>query len=150
MLAARRRWLASYLLILVALASACSVRLLDDYSKGAEDGLVATFAQVTALYEELAQRDANARAFALSAPKWSEIHQAVQVQVLRESARPLNRESYGMIAQIDTLLSEYRRRHRERDNYPDVLMQRHREQLFRAFSAALRAERIREWPDDPS
>ena len=65
------------------------------------------------------------------------------MQRLREDARPLNSESQGIVARIDTLFTKYRDDHRKRNTFDDVLLDRHRDNLHRLFEAALKAERVK-------
>lgn len=129
----------------VAMLGACKVRLLDDYSKDAEQGLITAFAKVDGLFDGLAEAtEPGARAYGQFAGQYAEVHELIRIQVLREAARPLNKESYGIVATIDTLFSRYRREHRAANDVPELLIDRHRDNLRRLFVAALRAERVKQ------
>ncbi len=125
------------------LLGACKVRLVDDYNKDAEDGLLRTYGRVENLFDAIAERAEDQRRYHHFSDRYSEINGMIRVQVLRESARPLNRESFGIISEIDTVFMRFRDRHRSDDNYPEALLQLHRPRMQRMFGAALRAERVR-------
>jgi len=79
MVKSHKRWLTHFLPVLVVITSARVVRLLEDFGKEADDRVVG--------------------AIAPSAQEWSEVGHAAQV--VRQSARPLNRECCGVVAEID-------------------------------------------------
>jgi len=121
------------------------VRLIDSYNRQSEEGLLATYGKVERLFDTMHQAaiDSSARGYARFAPMYADIHEAIQVQIMREGARPLNSESQGIVARIDTLFTRYREDHRKTDNFNDALVPIHRNNLRRLFEAALRAERVK-------
>ena len=136
------------LLVVIAaglLLATCKVQLLDDYDKTSEDALLRTYGQIESLFDAIAEApDSAARSYRRFASRYAEIQEAIRVQVLRQSARPLNRESFGIISIIDTVFAVYRQRHRDSPRgLPDVLLERQRANMRRLFMAALRAERVR-------
>jgi hypothetical protein len=130
---------------MLAALAACKVRLIDSYSRESEEQLLATYGKVEHLFDALHQAAADSapRAYAGFAPLYSEIHQAIQVQTLREGARPLNAESQGIVARIDTLFTRYRDDHHRTNSFNDALLDIHRNNLRRLFEAALKAERVK-------
>src|SRR4051812_45025780 len=88
--------------LLVALA-ACKVKLIDAYNKEAEEGLLQAYGKVESLFDALAEAPAADRAYTRYADRYAGILELIRVQELRESARPLNHESFGIIAIIDTV-----------------------------------------------
>ena len=141
-----RRHVRALLLVafLGALAS-CKVRLIDSYNRESEEALLSTYGKVEHLFDALGQAvaDSSSRKYAPFAPMYSDIHDAIQVQILREGARPLNRESQGIVARIDTLFTRYREDHRRTNTFNDALVPIHRNNLRRLFEAALKAERVK-------
>jgi hypothetical protein len=131
----------------VLAAAGCKVKLIDDYNKAAEDGLITAYAKVERLFDAIADAPTaqpQPRAYVNFAKQYSDASEAISVQVLRESARPLNAESYGIIAQIDTVFAGYREAHKKANDVPDILIVRHRDVMRRMFGAALRAERVKQ------
>jgi hypothetical protein len=133
----------------VIAATSCKVKLIDDYNKDAEDGLLAAYCKVEKLFDAIAEASTppDPRAYHHFAQAYSEVSEAIRVQVMRESARPLNAESFGIIAQIDTVFTGYRDAHRKSNDVPEILIPRHRDVMRRMFSAALRAERVKQDPN---
>lgn len=134
------------LLAALVLAVGCRVRLLDDYDRTAEEALLRTYGEIESLFDAVAESPDTARAYPRFAARYGEIQRMIRVQVVREGARPLNSESYGIVARIDTVFSGYRERHRTQ-GVADVLLQRWRTNMQRMFTAALKAERAK--PGDP-
>ena len=133
--------------LLVALA-ACKVKLIDAYNKEAEEGLLQAYGKVERLFDAIADAPTPAdRAYSRYAEQYAAILEMIHVQELRESVRPLNRESYGIISIIDTVFTGYRDAHKRSDTVPDVLLTRHRDNMRRLFGAALRAERAKKDDD---
>jgi hypothetical protein len=126
------------------LVSACKVTLIDQYNKESEEGLLRSYSKVERLFDDLSEATApGARVYARFADRYADIQEMIRVQVLREGARPLNRESYGIISIIDTVFTGYRESHRRTNDVADVLIGRHRENMRRLFGAALKAERVK-------
>ena len=127
------------------LLAACRVKLLDDYDKASEDALLRTYGQIESLFDAMAEApDSTARSYARFADRYAEIQQAIRVQVVRESARPLNSESFGIISIIDSVFTGYRQRHRDSPRgVAAVLLERQRVNMRRLFTAALKAERVK-------
>src|SRR5690349_18765872 len=140
------RWIRAALVASALFAAGCKVKLIDDYSKSAADGLVSAYAKVERLFDAIAEANAppDPRAYYHFSQQYSDANEAIRVQVLRESARPLNAESYGIIAQIDTVFTGYREAHKKANDVPDILITRHRDVMRRMFGAALRAERVKQ------
>jgi hypothetical protein len=128
-----------------AMLASCKVRWIDSYNRESEESLLSTYGKVESLFDAMRQtvNDSSRRDYAKFADKYADIHQALQVQRLREDARPLNSESQGIVARIDTLFTKYRDDHRKRNTFDDVLLDRHRENMHRLFEAALKAERVK-------
>jgi hypothetical protein len=130
------------------LAAACKVTLLDAYNKDSEDALLRTYGEIESLYDAIGEgQDSAARAYPKFAPRYADIQRMIRVQVLREGARPLNSESFGIISIIDTVFTGYREHHRTHD-VPPVLLTRRRDNMKRLFGAALRAERVKQDQQD--
>ena len=129
------------------LVAACKVRLLDDYSAESEQSLLRTYGEIEALFDAIAEAPDSARGYPRYAGRYGDIHRMIRVQVVREASRPLNSESHGIVAEIDTVFTGYRERHRTR-GVDDTVLQRWRTNMQRMFTAALRAERVkRDEPD---
>ena len=143
------RSLVACVCMLAALGS-CRVRWIDSYSRESEESLLSTYGKVERLFDAMRQtvNESSSRDYTKFAPLYSEVHQAVQVQIMREGARPLNRESQGIVARIDTLFSKYREDHRKTNSFNPALLEIHRNNLRRLFEAALKAERVK--ADTPS
>lgn len=135
----RRTYVAAAALLL---AAACKVTLLDDYDRSAEEALLRTYGEVEALFDAIAESADTARAYPRFAQRYGDIQRQIRVQVVREGARPLNSESFGIVARIDTVFSGYRERHRSL-GVPNVILQRWRTNMQRMFTAALKAERAK-------
>ena len=131
---------------LVLLAGSCRVRLLDDYSAESEQALLRAYGEVEALFDDIAEAPDTARAYPRYAGRYGDIQRLIRVQVVREASRPLNSESHGIVAEIDTVFTGYRERHRTR-GVDDTLLQRWRSSMQRMFTAALRAERVKRDPE---
>ena len=131
--------------VLFAVAG-CKVKLIDDYSKDAEDGLLAAYAKVERLFDAISEANTppDPRAYHRFAQQYADASEAIRVQALRESARPLNAESYGIIAQIDTVFTGYREAHRKANDVAEILIAGHRDAMRRMFGAALKAERVKQ------
>jgi hypothetical protein len=129
------------------LSAACKVRLLDDYDAASEESLLRTYGEIETLFDAVAELPDAERGYPRFAAKYGEIQRMIRVQVVREAARPLNSESHGIVAEIDTVFTGYRERHRTR-GVDDTLLQRWRTNMQRMFTAALKAERVkRDEPD---
>ena len=129
------------------LIAGCKVRLLDDYSAESEQALLRTYGEVEALFDAIAEAPDSVRAYPRYSAKYGDIQRMIRVQVVREASRPLNSESHGIVAEIDTVFTGYRERHRTR-GVDDTLLQRWRSNMQRMFTAALKAERVkRDEPD---
>ena len=143
---AKRRLRTAVLIVSsVALAASCKVRLIDSYNKESEESLLSTYGKVEHLFDGMRQAvaDDSSRKYAVFAPQYAAINEAIQVEILREAARPLNDESQGIVARIDTLFTKYREEHRAKNTFDATLVPIHRNNLRRLFGAALRAERIK-------
>lgn len=138
----RLRGLALLAGVLLAL-TACKVTLLDAYDKQAEDGLLQAYGKVESLFDAIGDAQPADRAYARFAERYAAIVEMIRVQALRESARPLNAESFGIVSIIDTVFTSYRDAHKRDNTVADVLLTRHRDNLKRLFGAALRAERAK-------
>jgi len=127
------------------LLTACRVKLLDDYDKASEDALLRTYGQIESLFDAMAEApDSASRSYARFADRYADIQQAIRVQVVRESARPLNSESFGIVSIIDSVFTGYRQRHKDSPRgVAAVLLERQRVNMRRLFSAALKAERVK-------
>lgn len=140
-----RRTLVAFVLAL----SACKVTLIDEYNKESEEGLLRAYSKIERLFDDLSEATTpDARAYSRFADRYADIQEMIRVQVLREGARPLNRESYGIIAIIDTVFTGYRDAHRRNNDVTDLLIGRHRENMRRLFGAALKAERVKKDESD--
>ena len=130
------------------LVSGCKVRLLDDYSAESEEALLRTYGEVEALFDVIAEAPDSARAYPRYAARYGDIQRMIRVQVVREASRPLNSESHGIVAEIDTVFTGYRERHRTQGAPAAVILTRWRNNMQRMFTAALKAERVkRDEPD---
>src|SRR5207244_10917310 len=109
---------------MLATFASCKVRWIDSYNRESEESLLSTYGKVESLFDAMRQtvNDSSRRDYAKFADKYAEIHQAIQVQRLREEARPLNSESQGIVARIDTLFTKYRDDHRKRNTFEEVLL----------------------------
>lgn len=135
------------LAVVLLLAVACKVRLLDDYDAASEESLLRTYGEIESLFDAIAEAPDTARVYPRYATRYGDIQRMIRVQVVREAARPLNSESHGIVAEIDTVFTGYRERHKAR-GVDDTLLARWRTNMQRMFTAALRAERVkRDEPD---
>src|SRR5688572_2453222 len=77
------------LAITVLLLASCKVRLIDEYNKDAEEGLLRTYGKVESLFDAMAEaREPGLRTYARFADRYAEINEMIRIQMLRESARP--------------------------------------------------------------
>jgi hypothetical protein len=129
--------------VLLVVVAACRVTLLDSYNKESEEGLLRAYGKVETLFDDLAEAKPP-RPYAPYATRYGDINEQIRVQVLRESARPLNKESYEIIVTIDSVFRRYRKEHRDSNDVNDFLIGRHRDNMRRMFGAALRAERVKQ------
>jgi hypothetical protein len=141
----RTRPLVAFALVLL-FAAACKVRLLDDYDAASEESLLRTYGEIESLFDAIAEAADAERDYELFSRKYGDIQRMIRVQVVREASRPLNSESHGIVAEIDTVFTGYRERHKAR-GVDDTLLARWRSNMQRMFTAALRAERVKR--DDP-
>ncbi len=128
----------------LAIAAACKIKLVADYDKAAEDGLLQAYGKIERLYDAMSQDDSAGRTYARYADRYAEINEMIRVQVVREAARPLNSESFGIVSTIDTVFTSYRERHKRDTVYNAALLPLHRDRLRRMFVAALKAERVKQ------
>jgi len=147
---ARHRALALFFVAALGVGG-CKVRFIDSFSRESEEGLLRTYGAVERLFDAMDQavRQSTPRNYQVFAAQYAEIHEMIQVLKLREDARPLNAESQGIVKIIDSLFTKYREDHRATKTFNEVLLGRHRDNLKRLFTAALKAERAKKEPDEP-
>ncbi|MEX2153970.1 MAG: hypothetical protein WD825_11575 [Gemmatimonadaceae bacterium] len=145
----RRLRFAAALFATALALGACKVRLIDSYNRESEEGLLRTYGKIESLFDAMTDAtEPGARVYSRFADRYAEIHELIRVQVLREDMRPLNAESRGIVAQIDTVFTRYRADHRKDNGFNPALTDRHRDVMRRLFTAAVKAERAKADSDD--
>ena len=135
------RLLAVFLALVLSLAGAgCAIKLVSDYDSAAFEEILATGKKVDKFYGTLLETKPDARQYSAFSDQYVAIETDIQGIITRNQARALNAESTEIARSILGLMSKYKDRHKERNDYSDGNAKLDRGRFVRLFAGAASAE----------
>ena len=132
------------LAVCLLLAACTPFKFVADYSSDAEKRITDASAASIALYDRMNEKKAAAPTAPLPytdfSEEWGKIETQLRVMVLREQARPLNKDSLRIAESILRLWQKFREAHRASQDYPLAKLRIDLNHLVRNYAAALMAE----------
>ena len=142
-------WRNAFYVWLLCSLCACSALQVSPYDAKAFADTEALAGDVMAFYGKMLELPLAERTYDKFSADYVSVEAKIRTMIVREKARPMNKESASISDDILTLWEKYHLRHREKNDYGDVLAKAHRNTMQRVFTAALKGEAAKKSDEKP-